>query len=102
VTSEAREEALEVTSEAREAARDALEEGTQLSEDLRALSASLRTNAERLLRDVSDAHARLTERLESLPDDAPQDSQSSSPRSGRSHGPPPDIDVDVPEFTAGR
>ena len=45
-------------------ARDVLGEGTEMSRNLRELSASLRNNAERLLRDVRLAHGGMTARLD--------------------------------------
>lgn len=50
--------------EARAVAREVLREGETLSGHLRELSDSLRVNAERLLRDVRDAHSELSARLD--------------------------------------
>ena len=45
-------------------AREVLGEGTEMARNLRDLSASLRNNAERLLRDVRLAHGGMTARLD--------------------------------------
>jgi hypothetical protein len=59
VRANAEEEARGLTREARFAAEAVLTEGGQLHDDLQELSKSLRRNAERLINDVRDAHARL-------------------------------------------
>ena len=82
-------DAREVIAEAHAAARDVLRDGEQLSGNLRELSDSLRTNAERLLRDVRLAHAELTSRL----DRAIPEAAAPRPRDTR-----PAADLDVPEF----
>jgi hypothetical protein len=94
----AREEARATTSEARLAAREVLDDGTGLSTDLRDLSSSLRTNAERLLRDIRLAHAAMTARLDQAAPGAPLESDPRPRRGGRSD----EGDLDVPEFMPGR
>jgi hypothetical protein len=64
VRAKAREDAREIVGESHVVARDVLREGTELSRNLRELSVSLRTNAERLLRDVRLAHGSMTARLD--------------------------------------
>ncbi len=71
-----------------------LREGEQLAGDLRDLSASLRTNAERLLRDVRMAAGQLNARLEGArtalgSDDAAPSRRGAEPMGG---------ELDVPEF----
>lgn len=63
VRTRAREDARETVGVAHAAARDVLSEGTELSDNLRELSGSLRNNAERLLRDVRHAHESITSQL---------------------------------------
>jgi len=84
-------EAREIIADARAAAREVLREGEQLSGHLRELGEALRTNAERLLRDIRHAHAELTARL-----DRADPGPASPGRDGRS-APSPD-GLDVPEF----
>jgi cell division septum initiation protein DivIVA len=92
IVAEAREEAREIVREAGAKSRDVLRDGTELSGHLRELSASLRSNAELLLRDVRDAHAEMTARLD-----------QAAPADTRSAGSSPGIDdLDVPEFHPGR
>ena len=50
--------------EARAAAREVLREGEEISGNLRELGDALRTNAERLLRDIRLTHAELIARLD--------------------------------------
>src|SRR5206468_13030958 len=59
VRASAEEEARGLTREARFAAQAVLTEGGQLHDDLQELSKSMRRNAERLINDARDAHARL-------------------------------------------
>ena len=87
LTEDARRQAREVTNEAGAASREVLRDGTELSGHLRELSASLRTNAELLLRDIRLAHAEMTARLDQ---GAPADTT------------PGADDLDVPEFHPGR
>jgi vacuolar-type H+-ATPase subunit H len=56
--------ARELIADARRVAHEVLREGETLSGHLRELSDSLRVNAERLLRDVRDAHSELSARLD--------------------------------------
>ena len=88
----ARAEAREIIGEAHTVAREAMHEGERLTGDLRDLSSSLRTNAERLMRDVSAAHGRLVAGLDQA---APAD--TTPRRRPREAGP---VD-DVPEFLPG-
>jgi len=98
-------QARALVAEARAAARRALEEGTGLSGDLQDLGESLRRNAERLLRDVKLAHARLTADLDQA--DSPRArSAASSAHTGRGSRPERRAarggdDLDVPEFLPG-
>ncbi len=64
IVGKAREEAREVVRAANLATREVMDDGSELSEQLRELSASLRTNAERLLRDIRLAHGSMTARLD--------------------------------------
>jgi hypothetical protein len=64
ITRRAKSDARDVIGEAHGVAGEVMREGTQLSGNLTDLSASLRKNAERLLRDVHLAHARLTAELD--------------------------------------
>ncbi len=94
----AHQEAREIVGQAHAAARQALHEGEELSGDLQELSGSLRTNAERLLRDIRATHARLVANLD----------QAAPAGSGRSARPDPrgdvpaDFSADVPEFLPDR
>jgi vacuolar-type H+-ATPase subunit H len=100
IRTKAQDDARSLLSEARGAANQVLAEGSDLSGDLRDLSTSLRSNAEKLLRDIKAAHSAMTARL-----DAPRaaDGRGSEsdprPRSGRMAA--PGADVDVPEFIPG-
>jgi hypothetical protein len=94
----ARSDAREILSEAYVLADEVLREGTEISRNLRELSASLRNNSERLLRDVRLAHGSMTARLDqvSAADGAqPRKRQS---RSERASDRELDDDLDVPEF----
>jgi hypothetical protein len=92
VRANAEEEARALTREARFAAQAVLTEGTQLHDDLQELSRSMRRNAERLIGDVRDAHARLAGEIDRTvgPDPA---SAGREPRRARV-----DSGDDVPEF----
>ncbi len=78
-----------------------MRDGAEVSQNLRDLSASMRTNAERLLRDVRLTHGSMTARL----DQAVPGGSAGSPRKDtslpharrRDHDEPGD-DLDVPEF----
>jgi hypothetical protein len=93
----AREEARATTSDARTAAREVLADGGELSTDLRDLSSSLRSNAERLLRDIKLVHASMTTRLDQA---SPGRAVESDPRPRRSSA--GGEELDVPEFMPGR
>lgn len=94
----AKAEAQAIISEAHDVARDVLAEGTELSDNLRQLSDSLRTNADRLLRDVKHAHASLTAGLgQAVPGVAPATLDTRSP-SLEAPATGPGLHLDVPEF----
>ena len=64
IRARARSEVREILGDAHAAAAEVLREGTTVSRNLRDLSASLRSNAERLLRDVRLTHGSMTARLD--------------------------------------
>jgi vacuolar-type H+-ATPase subunit H len=59
-------EASDLVGAARAVAADVREHGLDLSSDIRDLSRALRTNAERLLKDIKQAHARMTADLDEV------------------------------------
>jgi len=86
------------------AARAVLAEGSEISKNLRELAASLRNNAERLLRDVRLTHGAMTAQLDQV---APSERAAlereagESGRRGRERGGgggESGEDLDVPEF----
>ena len=83
-------------SEARAAAREVLREGEEISANLRELGDALRSNAERLLRDVRAAHTELTSRLDGA-DPSHWNGVSASPPAVTA-APDPAPELDVPEF----
>lgn len=89
----AEEEARSLTREARFVAQAVLEEGTGLHSDLQAMSQSLRRNAELLLRDVRDAHARMAGEIDRTVGTDPAPARRTASR---------DLDDDVPEFIPPR
>src|SRR4029077_367890 len=91
----ARSDAREIVSESHVVAREVLREGTELSRNLRELSVSLRSNAERLLHDVRLAHGGMTARLDQA---GPGAGQGVTPRNPDDPG----EDLDVPEFIPPR
>jgi hypothetical protein len=107
---EAEQRARELLRDARGAASDVRTEGLELVGNLREMGDSLRSNAERLLRDVQMIHSRMMAQVDRIDGGAGRSSPASSWRSvgggssrSRSRGgafePPPDDDVlDVPEF----
>lgn len=95
----AEDRARELIAEARLAAHDVLREGEILSGHLRELSDSLRVNAERLLRDVRDAHEELTARLDRADPTGGGRSRSSKPPT---RGPADARELGVPEFKPRR
>ena len=108
----AREQAREIVRAAHLATREVMDDGSELSEQLRELSASLRSNAERLLRDIRLAHGSMTARLDqALPEGAgavrpreserERDEQPRAPRRTRPSGGGAPIDFDVPDFVLG-
>jgi cell division septum initiation protein DivIVA len=92
VRANAQEEARGLTREARFAAQAVLTEGGQLHDDLQELSKSMRRNAERLINDVRDAHARLAGEIDRTVGAEPAAS-GRQPRRARV-----DFGDDVPEF----
>ena len=94
-------EAREITSEAHVVAHDILSDGTEISRNLRELSASLRNNAERLIRDVRLTHGGMTARLDQVTTGTERD-QDETPQARRrriqSAPGGPNDDLDVPEF----
>jgi hypothetical protein len=82
-----------LTREARFVAQAVLKEGSGMHDDLQEMSRSLRRNAERLLGDVRDAHARLAGEVDRTvgPDDRPAPRGASVDEGG-----------DVPEFIPPR
>ncbi len=109
----ARAQAREIVRAAHLATRDVMDDGSELSDQLRELSASLRTNAERLLRDIRLAHGSMTARLDqALPEGsaAPRPSRAARERDdepparrrvGRSGDSGPAVDFEVPDFIMG-
>ncbi len=116
-------EVRELLADAREIAGDVRAEGTELSDNLRDLGSSLRTNAERVLRDVQRAHAGLTAALDQVdggiraaplppaevgelsephveaePSPEPESSEPLMERRSRDLEPPPPDLGEVPEF----
>jgi hypothetical protein len=86
----------ELIAEARAATREVLRDGEILSGHLRELSDSLRINAERLLRDVRDAHAELSARLDRADPDRTRSRTRSPDPSPLS--PPASPEPEIPEF----
>ena len=72
----------------------ALREGEEISANLRELGDALRTNAERLLRDVRAAHTELTSRLDGADPSHWNGVSPSRPAVAAA----PDPELDVPEF----
>ena len=89
-------QAREIVSEARQATREVLRDGEALSGRLRELSNALRTNAERLLRDVHAAHDEMTARLDRA------DPDLTTSRSRTTHMPGTADEPDVPDFLRRR
>jgi vacuolar-type H+-ATPase subunit H len=97
VRANAEEEARGLTREARFAAQAVLSEGNSLHDDLQELSKSMRRNAERLINDVRDAHARLAGEIDRTV--GPDPASSSAGRSDRApRRASVDFGDDVPEF----
>jgi hypothetical protein len=94
----ARAQARDLLADARSIADAARREGEQLTGHLGELSASLRANSERLMRDIRQTHETLSARLSSV-DTGP------APRGSGRHAPrdrsAPADDLDVPEFIPG-
>jgi cell division septum initiation protein DivIVA len=90
-------QARDLVSEARAVAEEARVEGLDLTDNMRELSGSLRSNAERLVRDIQRAHARLTAALDQIDGGA---TALPSTRPDRGRDDPPDV-FDVPEFIPG-
>jgi cell division septum initiation protein DivIVA len=117
VLSEAREEALKATDAAQERSRDLVRgaratagdvqsEGLEIVGDLRELGDAMRSNAERLLRDVQGIHSALVARLAQIDGGFAAAEREQGPRPGSRSGrdrdlpaPPDNGEVlDVPEF----
>jgi vacuolar-type H+-ATPase subunit H len=100
---EARRRAADLLRDARTVAGSVKAEGVELTEHLRELSDSLRTNAGRLLRDVLDAHAALTAELDRVDGGAPAEPSRPEPNGARERPRrrPAGGDLDVPEFMPG-
>lgn len=102
---ETRDELRATLANARAAAREVLGEGTELSDNLRALGDSLRTNAERLLRDVRTAHGTLSAQLGP---DSPPEGDVAARHGARGRPAPagrddvPTGEFDVPDFIPRR
>jgi cell division septum initiation protein DivIVA len=92
VRANAEEEARGLTREARFAAQAVLTEGGQLHDDLQELSKSMRRNAERLINDVRDAHARLAGQIDRTVGSEPTPAGREPRRASVDFG------DDVPEF----
>jgi vacuolar-type H+-ATPase subunit H len=92
----AREEAREIVSDAYGVAHEIQREGSEIAGNLRDLSASLRNNAERLLRDVRLAHGSMTARLD-------QAAPGGGATRRSAHGGEADAEgeLEVPEFMPG-
>jgi hypothetical protein len=76
-----------------------LREGSELSRNLRELSASMRANAERILRDVRLAHGGMTARLDqAAPAGGAREPRGARDQRARRGEDGPDEDLDVPEF----
>lgn len=83
--------AREIVAQARAAAREVLRDGEELSGNLREMSSALLLNAELLLRDIRQAHAQFTARLDRVdPGPAPRGPTSRSASAADT--------LDVPEF----
>jgi hypothetical protein len=95
--SEAERESRERLRQARAAADAAHTEGLELVDNLRAMGDSLRSNADRLLRDVRSLHGQMIARIEVAEGDQPVDGVPDEARSPRRNA-----DIDVPEFIPPR
>ncbi len=99
ITAKAKSDARAIIRDTHDATRGVLAEGKELSSNLNDLSTSLRRNAERLLRDVQLAHARLVAELDQAMPAGPADEPPRPTRSRReTSGPGTADDLDVPEF----
>ena len=99
--SEADERARELMSEARQVSSDVRAGGTQLADHVRQLGDSLRSNAERLLRDVQAVHSAYLGEIDKVdPSRARLNALESSAggRGGRARDGGSSDDLDVPEF----
>lgn len=99
---QARNDAREIVRAAHVATSEVMDDGSELSEQLRELSSSLRTNAERLIRDIRLAHGSMTARLDqALPRGMSverDESPSPSRRRVRPADPDAAVDFEVPDF----
>ncbi|MDO8184772.1 hypothetical protein Q5424_08075 [Conexibacter sp. JD483] len=108
--------ARDLASEARVVAGEVRAEGLELTENLRELGGSLRSNAERLMRDIVKVHHQLAAHIDHVDPgpaavdssprrrererDLPRSSRDSAPRNGTRRR--ADDDLDVPEFIPQR
>ena len=86
---EAEERARELLREARSTAGDVKAEGLELVENLRQMGDSLRSNAERLLRDVQMIHSRMVAQLDRADGGVGPGELRYKPGAGRPEGGPP-------------
>jgi hypothetical protein len=99
---QARADAREIVRAAHQATGEVLDDGSELADQLRELSGSLRSNAERLLRDIRLAHGSMTARLDqATPEGARWRAGDPSPparRRTRAADEDAAVDFDVPDF----
>ena len=101
-------QSLEALGQARIASADVRAEGMELVSNLREMGDAMRSNAERLLRDVQAIHSRMVAQLDQVDGGAsripsPRSSERDSgaarrPRDGGLNGPTDIDELDVPEF----
>jgi vacuolar-type H+-ATPase subunit H len=95
--SEAETRAREILRDARSAASDVRTEGLEIVDNLREMGDSLRSNAERLLRDVQMIHSRMLAQLDRVDGGITPEPAPRRGRSARSEADEGDA-FDVPEF----
>ena len=98
---DARKRASEMLRDARTVAGQVKSEGVELTEHLRELSDSLRTNAGRLLQDILDVHSSLTAGLDRV-DGGRGTGSRARDEDVPSRRDPGGGDLEVPEFVPGR
>jgi hypothetical protein len=96
-------QSLEALAQARIASGDVRSEGLELVTNLREMGDALRSNSERLLRDVQAIHSRMVAELDRVDGGAsrlsvPRDSGARRPRDLGVRGPTDGDELDVPEF----